>query len=112
MDQQFSTVLQRSDKSDGRARMVGACRVNDGVGCLRGPHQNFRIVKRSGNRDDSTILEQLSLLPGPRQASYLMAGRYKLLGDRAADIAGRTGDEDFHVTSPRFIARTDIATSD
>jgi hypothetical protein len=65
MDQQFPAAFQRGDKSDDRARMIGACRVNDSVGCLRGFGQNLGIVQCTDDGVDPSRFERRNLLLRP-----------------------------------------------
>jgi hypothetical protein len=100
MDQQLPAAFQRRYKSDDRARMIGACCVNDSVGCLRGFAQDLGIVQCADDGGDPSRFERRNLLLRPGQPRHLMARYDELFGNGAADITGRSGNEDFHSASP------------
>ena len=80
--------------------MVGARRMNYGIGCLGSACEDFGVVQRADHRIYPARLQQRDLLffllRGSDQTSYLKARRHKLFGDRATDIAGGPCNKYFH----------------
>jgi len=76
--------------------MVAAGGVDDGIGLLRLVQQQGSFTQIAQDRRDAEAGELFKLPPTAHQSTYRVPRTEENVCDRAADVASRAGDEDFH----------------
>ena len=74
--------------------MAGIGGVDRDVGVLRGPGQNLGVVERATYRPDAKLRQRRGGLVRARQTAQLRACCHQRSGNRSADVAARTSNED------------------
>ena len=96
MQQPLAGAAQRVDQHGRGKRVAGVGGVEHGVGGARGAVEDLELLQRANDRGDAAFDEQGGAFIVARQPGYRMAGGQQFRRNAAADIAGCTGEENFH----------------
>ncbi|MCY1416559.1 hypothetical protein D3C76_1220830 [compost metagenome] len=95
MQQHFSATAQGADKGLNRGQMIRIGRIHDRVCSTRLFAENERVIQGAEYRGDAQRQQRTALFRITQQATDFMTRIYQVFGNRAADVTGHTGNENF-----------------